>query len=268
MLNRNYLLFTLLFLGMFTASAAAQLHGAYKDKQGLIQYKYTADDECGYETSTRTLCNNGEWSEWDQPCPDNICSNNECWNGTSCESKPAAPVCLKDLSSKPYERDLWGKQCTQWACKEGEGFVCMKYREIGNSITYSFEDGEIVLASPSGNVINDGHWLGFYPWDDCAGKNWWERLWSECANKSYHDPKYGITKSDVCPSGHPFVARMCYQYAPSKGITVKNFCGVSYIESVSSWGCYHENPDGGWNVARCDSFANFSIQEKDGPIYY
>ena len=36
---------------------------------GTKQYKYTADSDCGYSTSTRTCCSNGSWSGWDASCP-------------------------------------------------------------------------------------------------------------------------------------------------------------------------------------------------------
>ena len=36
---------------------------------GTKEYKYTADSNCGYSTSTRTCCSSGSWSNWDTDCP-------------------------------------------------------------------------------------------------------------------------------------------------------------------------------------------------------
>lgn len=95
---------------------------------GEVQYKPKGD--C--DTSTKTCCANGKWSEWDAECSaSSSCSANECWNGSICEKKgDTSRVCLNNINwatggtqtrtatctSSGWSYGNWSGTCT---CKTG-----------------------------------------------------------------------------------------------------------------------------------------------------
>ena len=64
---------------------------------GTTENKYTAQGDCNYKTQTRTCCEDGNWSDWDEECK--VCGEGECWNGSMCE-KPQTSLLCKSYKNK------------------------------------------------------------------------------------------------------------------------------------------------------------------------
>ena len=76
--------------------------------------KYAPSGTCG--TCEYKCCSDGNWSGCNQECPDpsEACSSSQCWNGSSCVSKPTG----KQYDGKCYF--TWSS-CT---CNKGSGWSC------------------------------------------------------------------------------------------------------------------------------------------------
>lgn len=244
---------------------------ASEETSDKVDYWYTPDESgCTYTTSKRFLCNDGKWSEWNKPCPENKCSENQCWNGNSCEGRPAAPVCLKDIANIAKD-DIWGlirvtgKQCLSWKCEDGKGFVCMRYKEMEKGYV---GDGSLFFAA--NNIYCDGSGLTVHPYDECEGLNWWQKMFRDCPGWV----NTGLSKKDYCPvyiSSSRYYTYIQGQLACAKyfGLEVKEFCGVYYMEPSLTWKLYDKLPEDSrpfkWVIDKCKS-SNYTLQEKDGPI--
>ena len=76
--------------------------------------KYAVSGTCG--TCEYKCCSDGNWSGCNQECPDpsEACSSDQCWNGSSCVSKP---------TGKQYDGSCYftWSSCT---CNKGSGWSC------------------------------------------------------------------------------------------------------------------------------------------------
>lgn len=63
-----------------------------KVETGTVEYRYTPTEGCGYDTETRTMCADGNWSGWNEECAScegaDCCESNQCWNGSVCDNNP------------------------------------------------------------------------------------------------------------------------------------------------------------------------------------
>ena len=79
------------------------------------QTQYQPKGDCG--TSSRSCCSDGTWSDWDGECgASSSCGLNECWNGSTCVSKPSSVGCTCNN----------GTCSLSYACVSGSGWKSTK----------------------------------------------------------------------------------------------------------------------------------------------
>lgn len=91
---------------------------------GTNQYK--ASGEC--DTLERTCCKNGFFSEWGKECdPSSNCSSNQCWNGSSCVSKPTQQCsCSNGTCTRTYTCNTgtgWTYKDSTCKCNSGYSYI-------------------------------------------------------------------------------------------------------------------------------------------------
>ena len=104
--------------------------------------KYAPSGTCG--TCEYKCCSDGSWSGCNQECPDpsEACSSSQCWNGSSCVSKPTG----RQYDGKCYF--TWSS-CT---CNKGSGWSCSgkNYEKIqGGTWTYWSDKEYYSQSKPS-----------------------------------------------------------------------------------------------------------------------
>ncbi len=123
------------------ANVSAQVYQVSKDdfsfvespfcsEKGSTQTKYTADDKCGYETDTRTCCNSGEWSPWNEDCPACTCSSStkpeteqSCKVGSSTkENGKQTRSVTCDYDTCTWKKGSWGECKCENTCKGSDVF--------------------------------------------------------------------------------------------------------------------------------------------------
>lgn len=268
-------LFLVVFLSFSGIAVKAEDILSTKDDPDKVDYWYTANEDCGYETAKRFLCKNGEWSAWNEECPkekdEDDCLENQCWDGKICLNKPPEPVCFNDfLQMTPNHSNYGnnvGKQCVSWQCTPGKGFVCMRYKEIGSVSTVYPEK----FYYSRSNTSYDYWFSTIPPYDPCEGLNWWQRLWQgdgRCNDNAR------VKKNDFCPEfekGNGWQYRVCFNCAYVKGLQVKDFCGVKYIDVDRhlTWSVYYhydkEETSLDYDIAECNNNP-IDIVEKSGPV--
>ncbi len=163
------------------------------------QTQYQPKGDCG--TSERSCCSDGTWSDWDGECSGaSSCGLNECWNGSTCVSKPSSTACTCNNGTcsltyrcvsgsgwkstknctcdSGYEKNSSGEcvhsSCTQ-SCSSG------KYRV---EISSGLRAGQCDCCSPSGRQKKaDGTCGSITTYIDCLSSEYYRPLTQTCCRK-------------------------------------------------------------------------------------
>ncbi len=317
-------IFVFLFCSFIQVSYISAAEGGEENtcdpKSETVEYEYVAEEEgCSYETNQRNCCQDGKWSEWNKPCDDK-CQTNQCWNGTICEDKPQEGACflalaggssgLLDMSvmgyaniylekSLPKYKNLLGRACSSWQCKEGYGWACVKYKEISpkldNLRTVKTTHKESSVSSyvttfippVNLNLTYDMNYRKFTKKNPnyCFGVfDYSGAPWDPCYDYSSAFCKKQTGCKDAVPVGRGIITQnddysdkiagyyestpmACSLSAEAKGL-FKTFCGVPYIDTVKEWGYYRVKDKVEFYYGFCKPDSKVTITEKTGNIYY
>ena len=171
---------------------------------GTKQYKYTADSDCGYTTSTRTCCSNGSWSGWDAACP---AAPKQCSTASKPESKTTCYGGYKrrtvscntstgtwttgswgdcDCSDSEFESvtTLSGGTCCQR--KDGTGLLCAAGQEtIGHRWESFGTSYGCTGGCPAGTPVDGAPCPDYWAGSFCTTHHSWSERGEEICNQFY-----------------------------------------------------------------------------------
>ena len=193
------------------------------------QTQYQPKGDCG--TSSRNCCSDGTWSDWDGECSgSSSCGLNECWNGSTCVSKPSNMGCTCNN----------GTCSLSYACVSGSGWKSAKKCTCDSGYQKN-SSGECVHSScvqscSSGKYrveISSGLRAG--QCDCCSAAGRQKKADGTCG---------GISTHFDCPAGDYYrpLSQTCCKRTGEIGINIVYTLPSTY-SSCSNWGS-----DMGWSM--------------------
>ena len=161
---------------------------------GASQTKYTASG-CDTETSTRTCCKDGFWSDWGTSCTGSQnCTSSQCWNGSSCTSKgTVSRACSGNVTNA-----TGGTQTRTATCNKGSGWTygvwtgtctCKSTYTWNGSMCYKPSACSITSCPSGQHLINAGTSSCCCEYDTCETTQYGQAAPCKCINTGIPDIK-------------------------------------------------------------------------------
>ncbi len=226
--KRKYLLIAIAFVLCFMNSVLLQAESC--NAPGTEGVKYTADSGCDYTTDKRTCCFNGQWSPWNEECPNCTGMMYGCSNGDGCEQPKYMGSCPSEMGTNVTYLGLqcvsgkgWEFQCR---CSTGETITfhndyasnpqkCCKsesyFINLGNVAMGAICSGSTGSVSPYGKSVWLSNISRSYGTCQEVADKWWEtvqkagdsngNVLAPVSGESYYSHQVIITTNEN-PSGN------------------------------------------------------------------